>query len=228
MNKNGELLLINHLAGQCHFFVDAGANRGEWSRTVMSHNPGAKGVLFEPSKQCYKELVYLFDEVDILVVNSALTDYVGSTGFAEEAGFGQTSALSGLYHDEGKTFRIHTVSTDTLDHYFDHSDKIIDYLKIDAEGADFLIIKGATNLMHNCQLRCIQFEYNLAWANAGSSLGEAKALLESKGYSVFIIRPNGLYTIDLGYWGEYYQYTNYLACHNSSLSLIQDLVRSNI
>ena len=57
MRNNGEFYILDLLINYCNSFVDAGANKGEWSNEVLKL---AKQVnylhLFEPQKKLYKEL----------------------------------------------------------------------------------------------------------------------------------------------------------------------------
>jgi hypothetical protein len=47
---------------------------------------------------------------------------------------------------------------------------LIDLLKIDAEGYDFQVLRGAEKLLKEQKISVVQFEYNRPWANAGGTL----------------------------------------------------------
>ena len=48
--------------------------------------------------------------------------------------------------------------TDTLDAYFENSDKTIDFLKIDTQGTELSILKGAKNLLEQKRINIIKLE----------------------------------------------------------------------
>jgi hypothetical protein len=87
----------------------------------------------------------------------------------------------------------------------------VDVLKIDAEGSDLFVLRGARNLLQRQGAGIIQFEYNRAWRAAGATLEAAFLLLDSCGYEVFLLRPEGLFVLPLGKLNEFYQYANFVA-----------------
>ena len=57
----------------------------------------------------------------------------------------------------------------------------------------------------------VQFEYSHDWIPASSTLKAAMSYLESFGYEVCLLKSDGLYTLNYGWYGEYFQYSNFLA-----------------
>jgi hypothetical protein len=87
----------------------------------------------------------------------------------------------------------------------------VDFLKLDLEGFDSLALKGARGLLEAKRIVALQFEYNHAWAQAGSSLGETLHFLRSMGYRVFLVRSSGLHEFNYELYGEYFRYSNFAA-----------------
>jgi hypothetical protein len=47
---------------------------------------------------------------------------------------------------------------------------ILDYLKIDTEGAELLILNGAKESLENKKINCIQIEYGVPYEDTGYSI----------------------------------------------------------
>ena len=76
--------------------------------------------------------------------------------------------------------------------------------------------------------RWLQFEYNEHWKVRGATLKAAVLLLESHGYNVMLLDANGLHNLRLERYGEYFAYSNYVACLDSELDLVQSLIRDDM
>jgi len=105
------------------------------------------------------------------------------------------------------------VQTTSLDAYCEKR-KIgyIDFLKIDTEGAEPLVLRGAQQLLEAQAIGAIQFEYGERYRNTATSLETVYRTLEQNGYKIFRIIPGGLLACPT--WDpamEVYRYSNYLA-----------------
>jgi hypothetical protein len=101
----------------------------------------------------------------------------------------------------------------------------VDYLKIDAEGYDFHVLRGATRLLAAKRIVLGQFEYGDAWRLSGSTLTFAIRWLTDLGYECFLLRGDGLYAPRPEEYGEYFGYSNYVFCKSDSKSLLGSLLR---
>jgi hypothetical protein len=116
------------------------------------------------------------------------------------------------------------ISIVTLDEELVAVDFNVDFLKIDTEGYDFQVLKGAELVLRKGRIRFVQFEYNPNWLGTGSSLKEAKRFLEGVGFELFLIRSTGLHPLDYGFWGDYFRYSNFCACRPEDRKLIEPLI----
>lgn len=94
----------------------------------------------------------------------------------------------------------------------------IDFLKIDTEGSELDILKGAQQLLAAHKIKYIQFEYGGTYVDAKTTLKEVFTCLKSNNYLVFRIVPNVL--IKINNWRdslETYNYSNYFACLDTAL-----------
>jgi FkbM family methyltransferase len=223
--SNGEYRLIDLLARHCETFIDVGANVGNWSEYFLRVAP-AKGILFEPAERCAALLTDKFKGQPITLRQVAVGDRSGSVSFMEEAEFGESSSIAETYipsERPGET-AVREVPVVTLDEELLELDFNIDFLKVDAEGYDLKVLKGAERLLTKGRIRFVQFEYNSNWLGTGSSLRQAKTFLENLGFDLFLIRSTGLHPLDYSLWGDYFRYSNFFACRTEDRNLVQPLI----
>src|SRR5690606_28678484 len=134
---------------------DVGSNKGHWS-DILVHNV-AEMHLFEPNQVLLHYTAAKYDRLDnVQYHHVALSDKKGESEFYfyhrhhhELSGFRHNPLWDNIPNERT------TVRTTTLD---DVRDGNIDFLKIDVEGAELLVLKGAKNLLANRKIRFIQVE----------------------------------------------------------------------
>lgn len=210
ITQNGEELIIRLIANKINSFVDVGANIGEWTNTLYKHsNFTKKGVLYEPSPAVFIKLNQnLKNHEELIFRQVAVGENEGKATLHENP---KSTNLSSVVYSKGSTesTEIDMVSLETDLARLDM--KEVDFLKIDTEGYDFQVIKGSTDLLKKQAIGLIQFEYSHDWIPAGSTLKAAMNYLESFGYEVLLLKSDGVYTLNYGLYGEYFQYSNFLA-----------------
>ncbi len=224
--KNGEAWLVKNLAKDSSVFIDVGANVGTWTDFFLkSMSNEGKGILFEPSEQAiYKLRQHFAQKSSIELVNAAVSDISGEMSFFEEPNSGETSSLvEGFSNSTASKKLVKVVTLD--DEVEKRSLEHIDFLKIDTEGYDLHVLRGTSRLLENNKIDVIQFEYNSPWAFAGSTLAEAFRLLKSFGYKVFLLKSTGLFEFNYASYGEYFEYSNFIAISPNKYSKIQHLVK---
>ena len=156
-NYSGELFIIKHLKHNLNGGVifDVGANIGDWSKFFIKEckNINYKLHLFEPSKFTFQSLKanldgnYNFHQIGFGDKNEQLTLFYDKTNQ------GSASILnSNFAHSE--LIQIRTIDS------FCKENKIstIDFLKMDFQGFEFNILKGAKKMLRNNAIKFIQFE----------------------------------------------------------------------
>lgn len=228
---NGELRLINQVAPHVHSFIDVGANVGEWSDLVVHAGNNRKcGIMVEPSESAIEKLRERFAKAkDLRIIQAAVSDFRGEALFYDEGDAGETSSLLKCHHSFGRRLTPVKIPVTTLDEEARAAEMAsVDLVKIDTEGSDFHVIRGAKDLLERMAIGLLQFEYNGAWAYAGSTLGCAIAYLEERAYKVYLIRTTGLHPLNYRRWGEYYRTSNFLAVAPQCSSMVSRLIGSEI
>ncbi|MBD3760735.1 FkbM family methyltransferase [Rhizorhabdus sp.] len=170
---------------------DIGANVGDWSKALFDQIGG------EPARRVH---LHAFEPVDGTRsrLKANLSRYAGrfdvnlhapaisdKTGIARmhivEDGSGQNS-IHDLALGTDKTIEIDTI---TLSEIFDRLGVARSQLvKVDAEGHDVAIIRGARDLLRSGRIDVLQFEYNHAWVFSRSFLKDVFDLCEALPYHI--------------------------------------------
>lgn len=167
--------------------IDIGANRGSWTRTLLGHFPEAKVLLIEASSKHTRSLKKL------KITYSNQTDY-------RIAVLSETSGQQVDFFESGDTgnsmFREQTESytnaeptkreTSTLDDLVASSfisQTSINLVKIDVQGAELMVLRGATRVLE--QASFVQLEYSVVEYNQGGACyWEVDAYLRQAGYAM--------------------------------------------
>jgi FkbM family methyltransferase len=172
--------------------VDVGANYGYYSLLWCGNSLNNKAICFEASPRNLNAITNNITKNDlnnqIILEMLAVSDHIGKIHFDqgpnEQTGWGGISnALKGENLVE--------VDTISLDKYFNTNNVAIEVLKIDTEGADYFVIKGAIELLKQYRIQHVFWEENLYRAKQlGLKGGESEILFKKLGYQVAQIGKN--------------------------------------
>jgi FkbM family methyltransferase len=123
--------------------VDVGAHQGQMTESMVRLAPAGQHFAFEPIPHLATSLRERFPLVEVHQI--ALSDKAGRSDYGYVPA---KPALSGLRPTARPSFRIQTLSVDvaTLDEILDGTD--IDFLKVDVEGAELQVLRGALQTLH--------------------------------------------------------------------------------
>jgi FkbM family methyltransferase len=197
-------------------FFDVGANIGSYSLSLINHFPDSKIYSFEPNPNTFKKIKkdtlqknIKFHNIGLGSVpgNNIIYDYKNSSG-TEHASI-YKEVFPEIYNDDsiaGISFVSETIDV------FCKLNEInkIDFLKIDTEGSEFDVLKGASVMLANNNISIIQFEFNKMNVISRVFLRDYYELL--KNYNIYRITskkliPMPTYETE----NEIFQYQNLLA-----------------
>jgi len=201
---------------------DIGANQGFYAKMIKSVSTCMQIYAFEPHPKTYKKLEkvaerYQFESFNIGFgeeeKQSALYDYINQDGSTHASLYREV--IENIHH--GKAIR-HLVDIDTIDHFAkEHQIRQIDLLKIDTEGNELNVLKGARKTLSEGRIQCIQFEFGELNAVSEVFMNDFMKLLPQ--YSFYRLLTDGWVLLDNSHpvYREIFGYQNVVAVHRQSL-----------
>ena len=214
-NYSGEHFIINQIKRNLNNGVifDVGANIGDWSKFFIKEcsNINYKLHLFEPSKFSFQTLKANLD---------------GNYNF-HQIGFGDKNEKLKLFYDtkqqgnasilnfnskKSELIQLKTIDTFCVENKISK----IDFLKMDVQGFEYNILKGATKMLEINAIKFIQFEIDQPSIENKIFFKDFWDLL-SKKYDLYQSLFNGLVVIkEYNYEIENFRCMNYLAILKSN------------
>ncbi len=236
MERNGERKLLNFLCSKGNkgsVFVDVGANVGDWSEAlVCTRGDIGRLIAVDPLMRnlnlVQKKLERKhFDRFELC--ECALSDTIGRTSFY----INKDPALSGHdslfnmsdigYKDGVECIDVETTTLDALSRKLSINN--IYFLKIDVEGNELSVLKGAQSLLEQGNISFIQFEFGHAARAARTYLHDFVNFLSKYDYDIFVILPSGLMPLKISPFTENrYSYINFLLVKKAELNKVGSLI----
>ena len=194
LETNGELLVATAVLPHCRVVFDVGANVGDWTSLALKINPNAQYHCFEPSLPTFRALsAHPFPA-------NVTRNAFGLGAAAEErklfvygGGLGSNSLYFRTGLPDTQQFE-ETIAIRTLDDYcVEQSIESVDFVKIDVEGHELAVLKGASRMLTRGAIGAIQFEYGGCYIDARVLLKDIwEHVLSLNGsYSFYKIFPDG-------------------------------------
>jgi FkbM family methyltransferase len=165
---SGERHFLREYLSSCQqpTIVDVGANEGIYVTDILAVNGNAQAFAFEPHPVTYTRLLQHTSEIkNITAINAAcgsasgklvLYDYAGSEGTGHASL--HAGVIEGIHKGHSDQHVVNVVDLDTF--ASEHGISLIHLLKIDAEGHELEVLKGALTMLRESRIRAIQFEFN--------------------------------------------------------------------
>lgn len=148
-HQRGEEAVLEKLLAPEMVVFDVGANIGYFSAFFALRCRKGRVIAFEPSKRCHAFLVSLANQLsNIEIVPLAVADQEGIVRFMERAQLDR----SGIEEAKGAP-----IACCTLDGYCMRNGVYPDFVKVDVEGADARVLRGARNVLRD-HARFVMFE----------------------------------------------------------------------
>lgn len=147
---------------------DVGAYIGEYASRIRHFYPGAKIWAFEPNPSTFAQLQQAAQRDRFTAVNVGFSDRPGAAqlyDYATSAGdFGSVHAslhpgvIDGIHHAQPAEVRVEITTIDA----FMASEKVphVNLLKVDAEGHELAVLRGAKRAIVSGKVDVVQFEFN--------------------------------------------------------------------
>lgn len=198
--------------------LDVGANKGEWTLQILKALGNTKCHIFqfEPSPHCQKILRSLHLPQTTLIEAAVGAEPGMAVLYSPFPG----SPISSLHprrdsyfnHNNFQEEKVQVVTIDQIVNQF-KIDKV-DLIKLDVEGHELDVLRGAYNSLKNKRIKALTFEFGSGNINSRTFFHDFYDILHSQGYKIYRICPNSVllpiekYYEDLEYFRGV---SNYLA-----------------
>jgi len=211
------------LAGRANPIVfDVGANEGRWLSAILETCPGAVVHAFEPQPALASNLVVAHPDIQVNAMG--LGDEIGSMelfDYSGHPGSQHATLLRGVIdklhggHAQSQSVPIGTIDGYCAERRIPH----IDFLKVDAEGFDLNVLRGARRMLEEDRIDIVQFEFTHLNLVNRTFMQDFAALLPPA-FQLFRVLPHGLLRLEPGHaWeNEQFAYQNVLAIRNRQAS----------
>lgn len=197
--EDWELDTLAQLIRRDDICVDVGANLGLYTVFMAKHATSGSVIAFEPvplNRDLLNLNVRLNELSNVEVRGSVVSDESGPVRFS--------ITVDGAYSSMRNTGRKQiqqqiAAEGTTLDHEFSGSGRRIDVVKIDVEGAELLVVRGAKQLLSDPDMRPRVLLIELDATNErvyDTSPADVIGYMASFGYRAYSVTPRG---IELGY-----------------------------
>jgi exopolysaccharide biosynthesis WecB/TagA/CpsF family protein len=191
----GETDLAVRLIPVCEpVVVDVGGNTGAWTQEVQ-RGIGSKGrwLIVEPAEEACAVIQEL-RLPNVELIRAALSDHQGTATLFTP---GNCSGLASLHRRDDTfarqlDFEERKVPVTTLDSLIEsHGIDRIDFLKLDTEGHELWVLRGARGLLEAGRIRVLTFEFGAGNINSRTYFRDLWTLLTPYGYTIWRITPGG-------------------------------------
>jgi FkbM family methyltransferase len=166
---------------------DVGANIGQSSKQYIAWYPNARIYSFEPVSSVYNKLQNNMRKYDnILTFQLAFSSAKGQANISCDS---LSSECNSLVANNISKFKANSeiVNLDTIDEFCNRENIVkIDFLKVDTEGHDLEVLKGAEKMLSKQMINMVQVEAGMnPKNNKFVSYDQFKNYLENMGYYLF-------------------------------------------
>lgn len=172
--------------------LDIGSNIGLYSvlfSQIISNNNRVLSI--EPTPMALKFLIKNIKnnrcQDSIIIFDGVATDIKGEYQLKTISGMEEYSSLKDIVHPavKDKLQEIISVKGDTIDDLVDYYDLTPGFIKIDVEGAEYLVLKGAINTIKRYKPIILSELSDTLLASFGAASSDILDILENNGYNIF-------------------------------------------
>ncbi|MHA1661092.1 MAG: FkbM family methyltransferase [Promethearchaeota archaeon] len=188
---------------------DVGCNRGLYVGLFSNKHINSDIHCFEPINKLFNELKNKYGTKENITLNNlCVSDSNKKVTFHELINpitDGCSSIIERpIFKERGWKYNSYEVESISIDNYCKNNNiEHIDFIKIDVEGAEFLVLKGCENMLKTSSIDFIQFEYGNTFSDANIELLDVYNLIDSHGYKMFTYEIDKFINIHLNNISEY-------------------------
>jgi FkbM family methyltransferase len=200
---NAEIELIRSLSANYPLFMVIGANFGVWVTALAAAHPTAHVYCFEPTPNTFSGLrdnIALNGLRNVTALQLAVSDSAGVLPFQvteNTSNLNRLAPIKSSAEDQhrGRFIGAHTTEVRSVmldDFCKDQGVEKIGFLKIDVEGADVCVLRGARDLLRRRAIELMLIEVdpdNLR--ELGDSLEELASRIAENGYAFHFLQADG-------------------------------------
>lgn len=222
--KNGEYYWFGKIIGKEKnasplIVFDVGANVGNYSAHVLSEmkKEGINFQLhaFEPTRATFTKLQNRCQGDEIVLNNFGLSDadknliiHYDTEGSGLASVHERNIGAYGIRMELSEEIKVRSLNSYITENKISR----IDFMKIDVEGHELSVLRGAGDFLYPGFIHAIQFEYGGCNLDSHTTLRDLYELFQLRGFSVFQIHPKKLTKITQYHPRlDDFQYQNYIA-----------------
>ena len=229
VEDSGEIAMfkeLQHLAQTEYCIFDVGANKGQFATLLLNHLDGYNLSVhsFEPATHTFQMLQQnLKDHKQIRLNNIGLGEKPGKfTLYYNDIGSGWASLTKRKLAHFGIEFDLSEIVTiDTVDNYCLKNDiHNIDLLKLDVEGHELDVLRGAENMFQSHSIKMVSFEFGGCNIDTKTFFQDFYYFFKERNMAIYRITPSG-YLYPIPFYNESYEQfrtTNFLALNSTILN----------
>lgn len=193
---------------------DVGSNKGDWMDVILNEfKEGCELHSFEPNTILvnFQKIKYDYN-TNIIYNDLAVSNTSGKQVdfyYFEDFHNGLSSIINNpKWHEFNPQKK--KVLTTTIDDYCSiNSVEKIDFLKIDVEGVEALVFKGAKEMLAKDAIKIIQFEYSEHYKVANNKFKDIIDICVPLGYKFYLFEEDNFAEVDTNNFVEDYRFENF-------------------